>query len=109
MKKSCLILLTIVMALVFSGCKSTTSHKRMDYVTLVTQAHEYLSALQDQNERDFHLSKYPRYDWDQETGEIIFSESGQPKVAAKVQFVATFLQSPEHGFGLGPIQLSASI
>ena len=75
------------MALVFSGCKSTTSHKRMDYVTLVTQAHEYLSALQDQNERDFHLSKYPRYDWDQETGEIIFSESGQPKVAAKVQFV----------------------
>ncbi len=87
MKKNSLILLTLVMAVALNSCKSKPSHKRMDYVTLVTQAHEYLSSQQEQNERDFSLSKYPRYDWDQDTGEIIFSENGEPKVVAKVQFV----------------------
>lgn len=72
-----------------AGCKANVERKKIDYVTLVTQAHEYLNIQQEQNEREFSLSSYPRYDWSQDTGEIIFSESenGEPRVVAKVQFV----------------------
>jgi uncharacterized protein DUF6882 len=57
------------------------------FVALVTKAHEYLTAQQDRNEKEFALSTYPRWDWNQDTGELIFSEHGQPKVIAKIQFV----------------------
>jgi hypothetical protein len=40
------------------------------------------------NER-FDLCEHERWDWDQETGEILFSNAGVPAVTARFQFVGT--------------------
>jgi hypothetical protein len=83
------VVLLILLALGFTqlNCKRKLAHDEAKFVALVTQAHEYLTMQQERNEKEFALSTYPRYDWHQETDELIFSDQGQPKVIAKIQFV----------------------
>lgn len=76
----------LALGLTHLNCKAKPKDEPK-FVALVTQAHEYLTAQQDRNEKEFALSTYPRYDWNQETGELIFSAHGQPKVIARIQFV----------------------
>lgn len=38
----------------------------------------------------YELGKHGRYDWDQEKGELVFSNNGIPAVVAKVDFVGSF-------------------
>lgn len=59
------------------------------FIELVTQAHEYLTRRQDNLRKEFHLDDWPRWDWDQETGQIVFSKDGQPRVVADIVFVGS--------------------
>jgi hypothetical protein len=59
------------------------------FVDLVTRAHAYLTARQAALRADFRLGSWPRWDWDQESGELVFSEGGVPRVRADFQFVGT--------------------
>jgi hypothetical protein len=59
------------------------------YVELVTAAHEYLTDRQNALKREFNLGQWPRYDWSQDTRQLVFSEDGVPRVIADVQFVGS--------------------
>jgi len=56
---------------------------------LVSDAVTELTAKQDQLQKRFDLSKHERWDYDQETGEIVFSNAGVPAVAARFQIVGS--------------------
>ena len=60
-----------------------------DYSKLVDESNEYLRAVLDAAKTDFNLGSYERYDWDQERGELVFSDQGVPKVVAKIQFIGS--------------------
>ncbi len=57
--------------------------------TLVSDAVAYLRERQDQLHSRYNLGGYPRYDWNQETGQLIFSEDGRALVVADIQFVGS--------------------
>jgi len=60
-----------------------------EFVELVTAAHAYATARQDVLRREFALGSWPRWDWDQGTGQLVFSAGGEPRVVADVQFVGS--------------------
>jgi hypothetical protein len=49
----------------------------------------YLQARQKELEVQYRISRYPRYDWYQETAELVFSDKGKPVVVADIQFVGS--------------------
>ena len=54
--------------------------------------HESVHLLQQRNERleeQFHLGRWPRYDYDLATRQLTFSENGNPKVVADIQVVGS--------------------
>lgn len=55
----------------------------------VTESHNYLSEHQDLLMTEYKLGEHERFDWDQETGALVFSNNGIKAVIAKVQFVGT--------------------
>jgi hypothetical protein len=59
------------------------------FVDLVTAAHEYLTGQQDTLMREFRLGSWPRYDWSQDTRQLVFSADGVPKVIADIEFVGS--------------------
>ena len=59
------------------------------YRDLVTQAHEYLTACQNALRAEYRLDEWERYDWDQDTRQLVFSSNGQPGVIADIQFVGS--------------------
>ncbi len=59
------------------------------WVKFVTEAHEYLSERQETLQNEYSIGEYERYDWDQDTGSLVFSHNGVVKVIAKVQFVGS--------------------
>jgi hypothetical protein len=56
---------------------------------LVSEAVAYLQTRQDQLYSRYALGSYPRYDWNLETGQLIFSENGRARVVADIQFVGS--------------------
>lgn len=60
-----------------------------EYQTLVDDSNEYLRAQIERCKTEFQIGAYPRYDWDQEKGQLVWSDSGVPKVIASVQFVGS--------------------
>jgi hypothetical protein len=59
------------------------------FEALVGTAMRYLRDCQDSLNREYRLGQWPRYDWSQETRQIVFSEGGKPKVVADIQFVGS--------------------
>ena len=61
------------------------------YVDLVTDAHAYATARQDELRRDFRLHEYARWNWDQETGQLEFyaAEGGAPCVICDILFAGS--------------------
>jgi hypothetical protein len=59
------------------------------FVDLVTRAHEYTTARQDHLRAEYALDRWPRWDWDQGTRQLVFSEEGLPRVIADIQFVGS--------------------
>ena len=60
------------------------------FVDLVTRAHAYLTARQDELRAQYRLGEWQRWDWDQDTGRLVFSADGVPRVFADIQFVGTY-------------------
>lgn len=59
------------------------------YVDLVTRAHEYLTARQDALRSAYRLGEWQRWDWNQDTRQLVFSSDGRPGVVADIQFVGS--------------------
>lgn len=59
----------------------------------VERGREYLQLRQDELTRDFDLSKHERYDFDQATGTLVFSNAGKAAVIAEIQFVGSFSEN----------------
>ena len=65
----------------------------VDWDTLIAQSYEYLYAVQDTLESEFELSKQERWDVDQDTGLLTFSNAGVPSVEASIVFVGSYSTS----------------
>jgi hypothetical protein len=50
---------------------------------------EYLKTQQDILRNEYDMESYERWDYDQDTGEFVFSDAGVPKVIAKFQVVGS--------------------
>jgi len=87
--------ITIVILTVFqSGCDSdkTTEEvevSRVDFDQLSEDSYEYLQGKQDEAAEKFGIGEYERFDWDQETRQLVWSDGGVPKVVADIQFVGS--------------------
>ena len=81
--------LTIVAVTVTSLAGCTRSMGDAEYRALLTRAHEELTAKQARLDSVYRLGSYERYDYDQTTGEIVFSDHGVPKIVADIQFVGS--------------------
>jgi hypothetical protein len=57
--------------------------------TLIRLAVAHLQARQDELQSQYAVGSYERYDWDQETGELVFSHAGHSRVVADIQFVGS--------------------
>jgi hypothetical protein len=53
------------------------------------QANWFMRGQMDQNQKDFNLGSYTRFDWHQWRGELVFSSGGVPKVVARIQVTGT--------------------
>jgi hypothetical protein len=60
---------------------------------LVKTSHGYLAECQEALLQEYLLGSWPRYDWSQVTRQLVFSDGGQRKVVADIQFVGSV--SPE--------------
>jgi hypothetical protein len=67
-----------------SACREMP-HDR--YVALLTEATDTMRAREQRLDSTFHIGSYPRWDWDQDAGVLVFSDGGTAKVVADVQFV----------------------
>ncbi len=56
---------------------------------LVRQSLEYLRDRQDALNSRFRLDDHERYDWCQESGQLVLSNAGTPAVVADIQFVGS--------------------
>jgi hypothetical protein len=56
---------------------------------LIEEAQAYLRGCQAELDIEYRLWHWPRYDWYQETQQLIFSENGVAKVVADIQFVGS--------------------
>jgi hypothetical protein len=59
------------------------------YQNFIREAYSYLQSAQDAVKRDFLLGSYERFDWDQDTGTMVFSDKGVAKVIVDIQFVGS--------------------
>jgi hypothetical protein len=78
-----------LLALVLVGCEARPSGEA-SYDQLVAAGVRYLDAQMEANRRVFRIDSYPRYDWSQGTGELVFSDGAVPKVIATTQVVGDF-------------------
>src|SRR5262245_53751195 len=53
-------------------------------------ANWFMRKQMEQNQKEFGLDGFKRFDWSPWRGELIFSEGGVPKVVARVQVAGTF-------------------
>lgn len=60
-----------------------------EFDQVVAESTEYLKQKIAQCQSEFNLGAHERFDWHQETGELIWSDAGVPRVVAKVQFVGS--------------------
>lgn len=69
-----------------AGFEEAKSEGWRSYVKTCTEA---LQAKQEKLERDYSLSRYKRFDWDQQRAELVFSNGGAPGAIATVEFVGS--------------------
>jgi hypothetical protein len=75
-----------------SGCPRWLKLSEMDPEQFSVYRHEAvheLMRLNDLCEQEFHISSWPRWDYDSECGTLTFSQDGVPKVLAWIQVVGT--------------------
>jgi len=62
---------------------------KTDFAALLQESCEYLKTRMEQVEVEYKLSSYERFDFDDDSDELIFSSQGTPKIIAKYQVVGT--------------------
>ena len=67
--------------------KPRSTHSNLS--ELIRQSIAYLQPKQDLLTSKYRLSHHERYDWHQESGQLIFSNDGKPAVVADIQFVGS--------------------
>lgn len=60
-----------------------------EWCSTVSDACHFLTERQDELMRDYKLKEHQRFEWDQATGVLTFSNNGVPAVRAKIQFVGS--------------------
>ena len=80
MRKSAALLLSTLMS------DATADEKWIDQIA---EAYNLLSERQDVLMEEYKLGNHERFDWDQETRSLVFSNDGVPAVIAKIQFVGS--------------------
>ncbi|HLY08365.1 MAG TPA: hypothetical protein VKW04_03560 [Planctomycetota bacterium] len=60
-----------------------------EFQDYLRQSNWQMRAQIDQNQKDFQLGSYLRFDWDPWRGELVFSSGGTPKVVARIQIVGS--------------------
>jgi hypothetical protein len=60
-----------------------------EFQALRQQSNWFMRSQMEQNQKDFGLDAYSRFDWDQWRGELVFSKDGVPKVVARIQVAGT--------------------
>lgn len=61
-----------------------------EYKLFADDAVEVLNTLNQKLNEEFGIGGYERWDYQQESGEFVFSHQGVPKVAAQVQIVGSY-------------------
>jgi hypothetical protein len=56
---------------------------------LLTDACTYLQSTQDALREKYRLDAYERYDWSQDSGQLVLSQDGKPGVLAEIAFVGS--------------------
>jgi hypothetical protein len=64
------------------------------FEALIEEAQGYLRIRQAELDIEYRMGYWPRYDWYQETQQLIFSEIGVAKVIADIQFVGSISTHP---------------
>jgi len=67
----------------------------LEYDHFVNRAYDYLYRVQDGLKKQYRISEYERYDWDQERGVLEFSNAGEVIVTADFQFVGSIATKKE--------------
>jgi len=77
--------------IVFLICLLSSAFAMADekWADFVTEANGYLNQKIENTKSEYKLGVHERFDWDQETSELVFSNNGIPAVRAKVQFVGS--------------------
>lgn len=73
----------------------TASSDNSEWDSLVKESYDFLYKQQDTLESEYLLSKHKRWDYDQDTGELIFSNDGVLAVIAEFQFVGSISSTSE--------------
>jgi hypothetical protein len=64
-----------------------------EYNILMQKATEFMRVQNDRIWNQWSLSEFPRFDWDQEKGIIIFGGAGENSVIADIQFIGSWSES----------------
>jgi hypothetical protein len=84
--------------MVCSGCYESALARSVEYLTpeageawdeLVSDCHQALHEKQDALSREYEISKHKRWDWDQETAELVFSNDGVVAVRCRIVFIGS--------------------
>jgi hypothetical protein len=60
-----------------------------EFNQIIKESNSYMLEKIDKCVAEYKIGDYKRFDWNQQTGELVWSDSGVPKVIAKVQFVGS--------------------
>jgi hypothetical protein len=60
-----------------------------EFDALVEESQAYLQGRQALLDAEYHIFQWPRYDWSQESAQLIFSDAGRQRVIADIQFVGS--------------------
>jgi hypothetical protein len=74
--------LLLLLVIIVGGCGK-------DYRILSKEGSEFLTLRQQALEEKYKIGSYPRWDWYQDTGQIVFSHDGKPGVIADIVFVGS--------------------
>ena len=73
--------------------RARVSNWRQDHQAfgeLMDEAVGYLRSRQAEIEKRFRLDEHPRWDWERDTGELVFSNAGKARVVADCQAVGSY-------------------
>ena len=59
-------------------------------VELISSSFAYLQAQQERFMADYRIGSHERWDWDQHSGTLLFSQAGLPVVECRIDFVGSF-------------------